>query len=80
MSPPGVREANLVGMSLPVYPVSEDSSKPSNEFDDTSYVDQQSNTIFMVLFESSGALTTAQRNLNLVASQPFVSETIDLNL
>ncbi|KAF3441583.1 hypothetical protein FNV43_RR15497 [Rhamnella rubrinervis] len=58
----------------------EGSSKPSNEFDGTPYVGQQSNTMVMVPFESFGALTAEQRNLNLVASQPSVSETTDRNL
>ncbi|KAF3433552.1 hypothetical protein FNV43_RR24654 [Rhamnella rubrinervis] len=56
------------------------SSKPLNEFDSTLYVDQQSNIIVMVPFESSGAPTAAQRNLDLVASQPSVSEIQDQNL
>ncbi|KAF3449550.1 hypothetical protein FNV43_RR10279 [Rhamnella rubrinervis] len=37
----------------------EGSSKPSNEFDDTPYMGQQSNTMAMVPFESSSALTAA---------------------
>ncbi|KAF3451305.1 hypothetical protein FNV43_RR07400 [Rhamnella rubrinervis] len=55
----------------------EGSSKPSNEFDDTPYTGHQSNIMAMIPFESSSALTTAQRNLNLVASQPNVLETTD---
>ncbi|KAF3453186.1 hypothetical protein FNV43_RR03624 [Rhamnella rubrinervis] len=55
-------------------------SKPSNEFDDTSCRGQQSNTMAMVPFESSSALTVAQRNLNFVASQLNVSEITDQNL
>ncbi|KAF3449124.1 hypothetical protein FNV43_RR09849 [Rhamnella rubrinervis] len=58
----------------------EGSSKPSNEFDDTPYTGQQSNTMVMVPIESSGALTTEQGNLDLVASQPNFSETTDQNL
>ncbi|KAF3449089.1 hypothetical protein FNV43_RR09813 [Rhamnella rubrinervis] len=58
----------------------EGSSKPSNEFDHTPYVGQHSNIKAIVLFDSSGALTTVQRNLNLVASQPSVSETTNQNL
>ncbi|KAF3437068.1 hypothetical protein FNV43_RR19821 [Rhamnella rubrinervis] len=38
----------------------EGSSKPSNEFDDIPYTGQQSNTMVMVPFESSGALTATQ--------------------
>ncbi|KAF3452092.1 hypothetical protein FNV43_RR08188 [Rhamnella rubrinervis] len=58
----------------------EGSSKLSNEFYDTPYTGQQSNTMAMVPFESSGALSAAQRNLDLVASQPNISETTDYNL
>ncbi|KAF3449045.1 hypothetical protein FNV43_RR09769 [Rhamnella rubrinervis] len=58
----------------------EGSSKPSNEFDDTPYTGQQSNTMVMVPIESSGALTTEQGKLDLVASQPNFSETTDQNL
>ncbi|KAF3451351.1 hypothetical protein FNV43_RR07446 [Rhamnella rubrinervis] len=56
------------------------SSKPSNEFDDTPYTGQQSNTMVMVPFESLSALTVAQQNLNLDALQLNVSKTIDKNL
>ncbi|KAF3451348.1 hypothetical protein FNV43_RR07443 [Rhamnella rubrinervis] len=49
------------------------SSKLSNEFDDTPYMGQQSNTMAMVPFKSFGALTAAHRKLDLVTSQPNVS-------
>ncbi|KAF3453181.1 hypothetical protein FNV43_RR03619 [Rhamnella rubrinervis] len=52
----------------------EGSSKPSNELDDTPYTGQQSNIMAMVPFQSFGAITTTQRNLNLVALQLNVSK------
>ncbi|KAF3452087.1 hypothetical protein FNV43_RR08183 [Rhamnella rubrinervis] len=56
------------------------SSNPSKKLDGTPYVGQQSNTMAMVPFVSSDARTAAQRNLDLVASHPLVSETYDQNL
>ncbi|KAF3440720.1 hypothetical protein FNV43_RR19006 [Rhamnella rubrinervis] len=56
------------------------SSNPSKELDGTLYVGQQLNTMVMIPFVSSDACTAAQRNLNLVASHPLVSETTDQNL
>ncbi|KAF3440757.1 hypothetical protein FNV43_RR19043 [Rhamnella rubrinervis] len=54
--------------------------KPSQDFDSTLYVGQHSNSMAIVPFNSFGSLTTAQRNLDLVASHPSVSETTDQNL
>ncbi|KAF3432494.1 hypothetical protein FNV43_RR27234 [Rhamnella rubrinervis] len=48
---------------------------------DNDYADDiQSNIMAMVQFDSFGALIAAQRNLDFVASQPSVSQTIDQNL
>ncbi|KAF3433439.1 hypothetical protein FNV43_RR24541 [Rhamnella rubrinervis] len=58
----------------------EDSSKPSQDFDGTSYVGQHSNSMVMVPFNSSSSLATAQLNLDLVALYPSVSETTDKDL
>ncbi|KAF3450038.1 hypothetical protein FNV43_RR06117 [Rhamnella rubrinervis] len=41
---------------------------------------QQSNSMAMVLFDSCGALTAAQQNLNLIVSQPSVLEPTDQDL